>query len=116
MRLKEHGHGDPEKQGAVFRRQRLNRQGADVLGFHGGIVALRAAPVGLVPVAPGRVGIEYGVLLHRLNISRTIRSAPFTIPVSTSILKISWPRYCQTMVTAGRELSTAGAALERKAE
>lgn len=61
-------------------------------------------------------GIDYAVFLHRLNISRTSRSAPLTSPVSTSILKPNCPKYCHAIVTAGSVVSTDGASLERKAE
>ena len=67
-------------------------------------------------IAPWWVGIDYAVFLHRLNISRTSRSAPLTSPVSTSILKPNCPKYCHAIVTAGSVVSTDGASLDRKAE
>ena len=53
---------------------------------------------------------------HNPNISFAIRLAPFTSPVRTSILKMSWPIYCHAMVTAGRDAFTAGELLDRNAE
>ncbi len=50
------------------------------------------------------------------NISRVIRLAPLTSPVSTSMLNTISPMYSHTMVTAGREASAAGLPLERNAE
>ena len=50
------------------------------------------------------------------NISLTMRSAPFTSPTRTSILKIVSPMYCQLMVTAERVVSTTGVPLDIKAE
>lgn len=64
----------------------------------------------------GWISINNRVLLYRLNISRTIRSAPFTRPVNTSILKTSSPMYSHAIVTAGRLLSTTGDPLDKKAE
>ena len=116
-RLAEHGHGDPEEQGAVTGGQLGNRQGLDVLNSHGGIVAFCQSAAAPYPIVPGRVGVNDIVLFpYKPNISFTIRSAPFTSPVRISILKMSCPMYCHAMVTAGRLASTAGLLLERNAE
>ena len=116
-RLAEHGHGDPEEQGAVTGSQLGDGQGLDVLNGHGGIVALCQPAAAPYPVVPGRVGINDIILFpYKPNISFTIRSAPFTSPVRISILKINCPMYCHAIVTAGKLLSTAGLLLERNAE
>ena len=43
-------------------------------------------------------------------------SEPLTRPVSTSILNMSCPMYCQTIVTAGRDSSSAVLPPDRNAE
>ena len=50
------------------------------------------------------------------SISCTSLSEPLTRPVSTSILNMSCPMYCQTIVTAGRDSSSAVLPPDRNAE
>ena len=109
----EHGHGDPEEQGAVVGGQFGHRQGFDVLNGHGGIVLVRGV---FMPVFPGWVSVDNVVFSYSPNISFTTLSAPFTSPVRISILKMSCPMYCHAMVTAGRLASAAGVLLDRNAE
>ena len=59
---------------------------------------------------------QVGTHFYSPNISLASRSAPFTSPTSTSILKTSCPRYSHAMVTAGSVLSTAGVELDKNAE
>ena len=111
--LMEHGHSNPEEQGAVVSSQVRDWQSLDLLGGHSRIMALRRTPVA---VFPGRVCVNDIVFSYSPNISFTMRSAPLTRPVRISILKISWPMYCQAIVTAGKLASAAGVLLDRKAE
>lgn len=109
----EHGHGDPEEQGAILGGQLGHGQGLDVLNGHGGVVPVRRVPCA---VFPWRVCVDDVVFPYSPNISFTTLSAPFTSPVKISILKMSWPMYCHAMVTAGRLASAAGVLLDRNAE
>lgn len=113
LQLRECG---PQKEYGVFVCKLLHRQSPQFLGGHRGIMLFCCATPTLGSVLPRRVGINDGIPLHRLNISRTTRSEPFTRPVSMSILKISCPIYSQAIVTGGREPSAAGAEPDRKAE
>ena len=55
-------------------------------------------------------------LFYAPSISCTSLSEPLTRPVSTSILNMSCPMYCQTIVTAGRDSSSAVLPPDRNAE
>ena len=55
-------------------------------------------------------------LIHAPSISCTSRSEPLTRPVNTSILNMSCPMYCQTIVTAGSDSSSAVLPPDRNAE
>ena len=80
-RLSESMHPYPKRAGHWER--------TNILRPHCGVVCLRASCIAGGSVFPRRVCIDYGVFLHRPNISRMILSAPFTMPVRISILKIS---------------------------
>lgn len=112
-RLLEHGHGDPEEQGAIVGGQFGHGQSLDVLNGHGGVVPVSGVPCA---VFPRRVGVDDVIVPYSPNISFTTLSAPFTSPVKISILKINCPMYCHAMVTAGRLASAAGVLLDRNAE
>ena len=57
QRLRELGESCPQKQEAVFFRQRFHRQGAQLVNAHGGIVMFRR-PCPFALISPRRVGVK----------------------------------------------------------
>lgn len=107
----------PEKQDTVFSSQSMYRQSRDFFGGHSDVMIFRSSAAMPFFIAPRGISIDNIVFLsYKPIISFTILSAPFTNPVRTSMLKMSCPRYFQAIVTAERELSSAGEELDKKAE
>ena len=57
QRLRELWESRPQKQEAVFSRQRFHRQGAQIVNAHGGIVMFRR-PCPFALISPRRVGVK----------------------------------------------------------